>query len=319
MIQTTVIIAAWNAERSVARSVRSAAAQGDVEVVVADDASTDGTVAAAAATGLARVLRAPANGGPAAARNRALDAATGDWVAVLDSDDTMAPGRVPRMIALAAEWGADVVLGNVRRTDEAGRWLDPQPFLSGKAHAAARAYGLADYVAGNLVVPGSRPLGYLKPLLRRAFLDRHGIRYDETLRNGEDTHLILAVLAAGGRVVFAPEADYHYVSRRGSISHRVDPAHLVALVAADDRFVDRHGGTMSSDVRALFARRRHALNRLRISEEILQSLKARRTGTALAGLWRHPTIATRVIRQLAAAARNRLAAPQLRADPRSPD
>ncbi|WP_051340749.1 glycosyltransferase [Azospirillum halopraeferens] len=97
---TTVIIPCFNAAPTLADAVASALAQRvgavAVEVLVVDDASTDGSAAVAerlAATDPAvRLLRRPGNGGAAAARNAGLAAARGAYVAFLDADDRHAPG-----------------------------------------------------------------------------------------------------------------------------------------------------------------------------------------------------------------------------------
>jgi succinoglycan biosynthesis protein ExoO len=306
MAEATVMIAAWNAVGTIARSVKTAQAQADVatEVVVVDDASTDDTAQHAGAAG-AVVLRMQANGGPAAARNRAVEAARGHWLAVLDADDAMEPDRLRRMIDQGKAAEADVVMGNFRTVREDGAPLDPEPFLAGPDFERSLEWSLEDFLAGNQVRPGSRPLGYLKPLFRRAFLLEHGLRYDPSLRNGEDFHLVLACLAAGAKVVFSPPPLYLYTVRRGSISHRADPAHISALIEADLTFLERRGGDLSARAAALFALRGDALRELRDSEEILQALKARRLRDAVVRVLRKPSIARRVGRQLLEALRNR--------------
>lgn len=66
------------------------------EVVVVDDGSTDATPQACAGFGARdRVLRVP-NGGQQHARNLGVEAATGDWVALLDHDDLWDPTTSPR-------------------------------------------------------------------------------------------------------------------------------------------------------------------------------------------------------------------------------
>ncbi|WP_051882006.1 glycosyltransferase family 2 protein [Parvularcula oceani] len=80
------------------RAVRSVLAQShqNLEVLVVDDASTDDTVARVAAIGDARlrVLRQEVNRGVAAARNRGLREARGEFIALLDSDDTWLPRKI---------------------------------------------------------------------------------------------------------------------------------------------------------------------------------------------------------------------------------
>ncbi len=59
----------------------------------------------------------------------------------------------------------------------------------------------------------------------RDFLRSNGLAYDETLRNGEDFHLIAALLATGGALWVIPEAGYFYTTRTGSVSNRLNPDH----------------------------------------------------------------------------------------------
>ena len=117
----TVAIPAYNAARFLEAAVRSAMAQSlaAIEIIIVDDCSTDASPAIAArlAGEDARVhaTALPANGGPAAARNRALALAKGRWFAVLDSDDLMAPGRLAALVA-----AAEAVGGRHHRRQSAG-------------------------------------------------------------------------------------------------------------------------------------------------------------------------------------------------------
>jgi hypothetical protein len=76
----------------------------------------------------------------------------------------------------------------------------------------------AEFVAGNV---GSRhtpriSYGFLQPLIRRGFLEAHGLRYNEQNRFGEDFMLYLTCLLKGARWLITPEAMYRYRIRRGS-------------------------------------------------------------------------------------------------------
>ena len=99
-LPVSVVIPAYNRPDLVGRAVRSALTQRPqppAEVVVVDDCSSDATGAAARAAG-ARVIRHEVNRGEGAARNTAIRAARGEWVAMLDSDDEWLDGH------LAALW-----------------------------------------------------------------------------------------------------------------------------------------------------------------------------------------------------------------------
>ena len=84
----SIIIPAFNRARCIQRALGSVTLQeqGDLEVIIGDDASTDETVAVALSlVPHARVVRLPINRGAAAARNAALKIANGELIAFLDS------------------------------------------------------------------------------------------------------------------------------------------------------------------------------------------------------------------------------------------
>ena len=100
----SVVIPTFQRRRSVVEAVRSALAQthGDVEVIVVDDGSTDGTAAAVdAMDARVKVIRRP-NGGPAAARNTGLRQASAPVIAFLDSDDRWHPRHLEEVLGLLA-------------------------------------------------------------------------------------------------------------------------------------------------------------------------------------------------------------------------
>lgn len=291
-------------------SIAAAQCQSDVqmEIIVADDASPDATPALMERYPDVVYRRLEQNGGPSAARNAAIDAATGDWIAVLDADDTMTPGRLAAMIALAEEKDADILLGNFRRVDDRGEPIDDAPYLDPAALDTDTPLSAEDYVGHNQLAPGTQDWGYLKPIFRRDFLNRHGIRYDVALRNSEDYHIILAAIMAGARVFVAPQPDYLYRVAEGSISHIVAPHIYQALMEADRAFAASLGPDAPAGLRRLLASRKHNLSMLMHSEEVMFALKSRRPDRAAMALLRYPPSAMRVLSQLREAAGKRMGA-----------
>ena len=86
---------AFNSARFISRAIESVRAQSVevVEILVVDDASTDDTAEVARALG-ARVIPMLHNGGPGASRNAGIEAATTEWIATLDADDTWHPRKL---------------------------------------------------------------------------------------------------------------------------------------------------------------------------------------------------------------------------------
>lgn len=96
-----------------------------LEAVVVDDGSTDGTARAVVRRRWAvpvRVLRLPVNRGPAAARRRGVEAARGEWVAFLDSDDLWLPRKLEEQLRRAAP-GVQFVYSDFHEISPRGRPL----------------------------------------------------------------------------------------------------------------------------------------------------------------------------------------------------
>lgn len=225
-----VLIAVWNDARTIERAVRSALSDACVShVIVIDDASTDDTASVVAllqgeAGDRLIYRRMEKNGGPAVARNRGLDASTAPWVAILDGDDYFLPNRMKGL--LDASDGADFVADDQVQIKEDGGETE---CLIG--HGALMTIDLATFVTENLS-KGPRlrkEYGFLKPIMRRSFLDTHQLRYDEQLRLGEDFALYTRALAAGAVFRIVPERSYASVVRSGSISGHHSKADLERL------------------------------------------------------------------------------------------
>lgn len=283
----SVIVAAWKAASVVERAVASALASHDVsiEVIIVDDASPDETwsVLQRLAASDRRVVidRLAANGGPSAARNRALDLASGRFVAVLDADDAMSPDRLASLVAVADAQAADIVVDNMIEVDETGAPIGPQAFLRSDAFARGRAIDLDTWIAFNQPLKSGDCLGYLKPLIRRtALVERHG-RYDPSLRNSEDYYLIAGMLANGARMIYTPEARYLYTRSSGSTSHRLKPEQTRAWLEAEERFAMRHAGRFSPTQKIALAGRTRALRNVNVLVAATAALKSNRIGAFL--------------------------------------
>lgn len=119
-LSTTVVIPAFNRERFVAKAIDSVLAQTRPpnEIIVVDDGSTDGTVEVVRQYGnRIRLIKIDNNGsGPSRPRNVGIDAATSEFVTLLDSDDYFEPQLLERhaeLLHLSPE--IDLIGGNYQR------------------------------------------------------------------------------------------------------------------------------------------------------------------------------------------------------------
>ncbi|ABQ70873.1 glycosyl transferase, family 2 [Rhizorhabdus wittichii RW1] len=283
----SIIMACFNAAPWLRASVRSALDQSlrDIELIVVDDGSQDGSVAIGRelAAGDRRVQfhRMARNGGPAAARNHALDMASGRFVAILDSDDLMHPDRLKRLVAVADAIESDIVADDLVVFDDADG-SPPEGFFRGARARRGEWITLADYFRETLLYGRMPNLGFLKPLIRRELIEGNGIRYDEGLRIAEDDALIVQLLRAGARYRTIPDAGYFYRKHGSSISHRLSRADVETMVMAGDRLAaDLRDAP--ADVRRALARRNRSIRAARDFTLAIEAIKARRP-VAAAGL-----------------------------------
>jgi len=231
-----VIIAAKNAAETIGAAIASALAEEEVtEVVVVDDGSTDGTGDAARAaddgSGRLGIIRFDINKGPAHARNQAIASSSAALISILDADDFFIPGRFSHLLA-TKDW--DLAADNIVFIDQRRlggfnastvERFSPEP----------RFLDLPTFVERNISRRGRQrgELGFLKPVMRREFLDRHGLRYNEKLRLGEDYDLYTRALAAGARFQIINNCGYGAVVRADSLSGRHRTDDLMQLADAD--------------------------------------------------------------------------------------
>ena len=229
----SVIMANRNAGSYVGEAVRSVLDQSlaDLELVFIDDASSDDSVRRAQDAGQGdprlRIGRFTTQLGPGGARNRALALARGRWIAVVDSDDLITPQRLERLVAFAQAQNADIAADNLLVFSDG---VERGALLRGRRWRQAREIRLAEFTLSNRAFGSPTPLGFLKPLIRRATLARTGVAYDESLRIGEDFDLIARLLAAGARYWIDPTPLYRYRKHAQSTSHRLRGADIEALL-----------------------------------------------------------------------------------------
>ncbi|KRB86219.1 hypothetical protein ASE00_05680 [Sphingomonas sp. Root710] len=288
----SVIVACFNAAAYLRAAVSSALDQSlrEIEVIIVDDGSTDGSQAIAkelAATDhRVRLYRMDSNGGPAAARNRGFDLAQGRFVAILDSDDLYHPERLKRLVAVCDAVEADMIADDLIIFDDADQ-TPPTGFFAAPRSKRGDWVSLAGYFRESVLYGRAPNLGFLKPLIRLDLIRDHGIRYDERLRIAEDDDLIIQLLRAGARYRTVAEAGYFYRKHGASISHRLSLANIEAMVLAGERLAaDLRGAP--ADVRRALARRNRALRNSRDFTLTIEALKTRRLAGAAATAIRHP-------------------------------
>lgn len=216
--EVSVIIPAYNTEKYLAQALSSALNQTltNIEVIVVNDLSTDNTLKIAKSFNDSRlkVLSHEKNMGAGAARNTALNAATGKWIAVLDSDDWFDPHRLEHLIEIANQQETEFIADDLYFVDD-GADAPHGTLLEFSEHPFHETQFVDPLM---FVETGKRSrLAYTKPLIRRDFLAQHQLSYDPSLRLGQDYWFYMQCFLKGARFLLVPKPYYFYRLRPDSL------------------------------------------------------------------------------------------------------
>lgn len=245
MPDCTVVVITYNDAARLRRAVRSVLRQTlrDLEVIVADDASTDETPEVVAelrrADPRVRYLRREVNsGGCGAPRNDALDLAAAPYVMFLDSDDELPRHACKSLLTEIERTGADFVSGQISRLYEWNGRLEryyPRLFARRRVVEGIRAEPelfLDSFSTNKLFDVG--------------FLRRNELRFPENLHY-EDHVFTTAVYCAAERFAVVPWVVYHWRRASGansislSIKEMGNVRHRLEAAAISDRILREHG------------------------------------------------------------------------------
>lgn len=200
----TVVIPTFNRRDAVVEAVRSALDQSvrDLEVIVVDDGSTDGTASAIAAIGDERlhVIVQP-NAGASAARNRGIDYARGRYVAFLDSDDRFLADHLADLLPLLAQ-GDDIVAYCRVVVDRGAGRLFLKPYREIATGETVDRYLMCErgFIQTSSIA------------LRRSLANT--VRYREDVGFGDDTDFAVRLSLAGATFRMAERASVLWADRK---------------------------------------------------------------------------------------------------------
>lgn len=216
----SVVIPVYNGADTLEGAMRSVLCQseGDLELIVVNDGSTDGTKAIAdrfaAEDGRVKVVTQQ-NAYLGAARNRGLDEAKGEYVFFLDADDLMEEGLLKDA---CEKFGADVIATNRFHVYDERTKRDSVrlgAFHEGMELSLlnTRLAAFSPYVAQSLY--------------RREFLAESGVRFSEIRMNAEDRDFTVRLLYRSRETAVLERAAYRYTAHReGSLMNRMTARYI---------------------------------------------------------------------------------------------
>lgn len=210
----TVVVPAYNCESVIYRCIKSLLRQTytDFEILVVNDGSTDSTASQVMAIDDSRVcLISQQNAGVSAARNRGIENAKGDWIVFVDSDDYVERTYLQTLISLLDD-GCMPVVG-FSKNESCESVLHDR--IRGKY--AINTLMPQDYLVGFLGATIS--FSCCNKLFSKQILMNYHIRFETTLKLGEDLLFVFQYLCYCDYVAFSEKAVYHYCDDDNSTIH----------------------------------------------------------------------------------------------------
>lgn len=209
----SVIIPAYNLQDHLGPTLDSILAQthGDLEIIVVDDGSADGTAAVMAAYAAkdSRIrLICKENGGVTSARLRGVAEATGDYVGFVDGDDYIEPRMYERLLENAKRYDADISHCGYQMVfpSRVDYYHNTE-----KLTVQTGLQGCTDLLNGSFVEPA-----LVNKLYRRALFAGLDTWMDKSIRINEDLLMNFYLFRQAKQAVFEDICPYHYVLRKGS-------------------------------------------------------------------------------------------------------
>lgn len=219
------IIASYNCKPYIEEcfnSIFNQTYRGDIEIIVCDDCSKDGTrdvLQKYADEGKIVFLKNEMNSGAAQSRNNCIKVAKYDYLAILDADDYISLDRIEKQMAVLKQYpDIDFVSTGIQRFYDDGERVDYHPHIE---FPVAK-----DFLFGL-------PFPHATTLFKKNIMEKvGGYRIAKETRRGQDYDLFMRIYAAGGRGCNIPDITYYYRCFKGhnkkkdSYSIRVDEAKI---------------------------------------------------------------------------------------------
>jgi glycosyltransferase involved in cell wall biosynthesis len=233
----SIIIPCYNAELYIQVTIESALKQAyeNTEIIVIDDGSTDNTFELAGRyrdRGI--IILHQENKGGSAARNKGIEAATGEWLQFLDADDILHPQKIELQMQRAERDGPDYIYsGDWRRftKDISDSWVAPSELL---VDAKPVEWLVKKYSLHDMIQPGAW-------LTSRSLIERSG-QWNELLSLNDDGEFFDRVILKSAGIKYVAGAEIFYRSAvknsvSAQVTRRAAESGLLAINLCTERLI----------------------------------------------------------------------------------
>ena len=232
MYKVSLIIPVYNVALYIESCLASLTAQtmDEVEILLVDDHGSDDSIQVAQdylashpSAKQFRILSTPHNMGPGAARNIGIEAAQGEYIGFVDSDDLVAPDYCLQLYTAAKTHDADLAYCQALLVkDTEVKSLNNPVIESGEFRGKKRSLFLTRYTTMMWTF-----------LYKRELIIQYGISFPST-RSAEDSYFLTSTLLAARRIACVDKPMYHYLVHEESLSESRNPKRYLDKVRSFD-------------------------------------------------------------------------------------
>ena len=211
----SIIVPVYNAEKTITAITEAVCAQSftDFELILVDDGSSDNTLQAL--HGLASqdsriIVKTQQNTGPSGARNTGLGVARGQYIQFYDADDMIAPDALQTTTQAITTSRSDILISG---------WQIDLQTPTGVVQNYKQIHPQANNITSAIPLFVLRSIGtdgtlynLWNKLFRADIIQKHRIRFDESLRFGEDLLFSLGYVSHVTSIQIIPDVTYHYLT-----------------------------------------------------------------------------------------------------------
>lgn len=211
MTKVSIIIPLYNKEKYIENTLNLLLQQSytDYEIIIVDDGSTDSSgqiIEKYRDFENVTIIHKP-NGGVSSARNKGLDAATGEWIQFLDADDVLNNDFFPKAIPLLDAVNPDILFSDFIMIDEQGneiKRIESELNQSATPAELCKIFTELQYKNGFF--------GFISnKLIRRKVIEKGRVRFDESIKLAEDLDFYARVYPNVKSVLFSDLSSFYYL------------------------------------------------------------------------------------------------------------
>lgn len=213
MAKISVVVPVYNTAKYLNKCLDSLTAQtlSDIEIICVNDGSTDDSLKILkeyeAKDARLKLIDLPENKGVSVARNKGIDAASGEYLGFVDADDSVAPDFYEKLYQKAIETGAPVVKGNIYYVGD--EYKTPE---------------LSDFYNQNALIKTNKAYflyGFTSAIYKTETVKKNKIYFPEGITHFEDPYFSVKASIVFDRVEFADDAKYLYLKHKDSACENV--------------------------------------------------------------------------------------------------